>query len=171
MAVVTPTTPGPYTGAFPSGLINPDWQNVSPRVALAYKLPFKKSTLFRAGYGIYYLGQSYIPFATQLANQPPFATSFGANTTIEQPLTLGQGFVVATPSEITNNFAVARNYKTPNAQTWNANIQRDLGGGFFLELGYLATKGTDLGVNIVPDQQPPGSVGRRKQRGNALALT
>ena len=50
---------------FPSGLINPDYNNFSPRLALAWKLTqFKKSTVFRAAYGIYYNGQPYIQFAT-----------------------------------------------------------------------------------------------------------
>ncbi len=170
VAIVTPNIPGPYTGAFPSGLINPDWNNFSPRLALAYKVPTKKSTLIRAGYGIYYQGQAYNPFANSLANQPPFATSLSANTSVEQPLTIAQGFAVATPSEITNNFAVARNYRTPYAGTWNATIQRDLGRGFFVELGYLGTKGTGLDVRIVPNQQPPGSVVQTTQVGRALAF-
>ncbi|HZS56381.1 MAG TPA: TonB-dependent receptor [Bryobacteraceae bacterium] len=171
VAVATPSMPGPYGGTFPSGLVDRDWNNFSPRIGLAYKFPTKKSTLFRGGYGIYYLGQSYIPFGNLLANQPPFATSSIANTNVEQPLTLTQGFLVATPKEITNNFAVARNYRTPYAGTWNGTIQRDLGGGFFIEIGYMGTKGTGLDVRIVPNQQPPGSVAQRTQVGNALAFT
>jgi len=75
VAVLTPSQPGPYTGAFGSGLINSDYRNWSPRVALAWKIPgIKRSTIFRAGYGIYYNGQAYIQFSPQLAQQPPFAT-------------------------------------------------------------------------------------------------
>ncbi len=166
VTLITPATPG-----VPSGLINPDWNNFSPRLALAYKLPFKKSTLFRAGYGIYYNGQAYIPFGNTLANQPPFAVSEAANSTITQPLTLAQGFLVASPRDITNSFAVATNYRTPYAGTWNASLQRDLGRGFFMEIGYLGTKGTGLDVRIVPNQPPPGSVIQRTQLGNALAFT
>jgi len=33
-----------------------------------------------------------------------------------------------------------RFYRTPYAQTWNATVQHDLGSGFFMEVGYLATK-------------------------------
>lgn len=177
VAVVTPSTPGPYTGAFPTGLINPDWNNFSPRLALAYKLPYKKSTLFRAGYGIYYNGQAYIQFGNLLSNQSAAgAVTESVNTslvpgTLVPTLMIGQGFNVVTPGEITQTFAVARNYRTPYAGTWNANIQRDLGGGFFVEVGYLATKGTGLDVRIVPNQPPPGSVVQRTQLGNALAFT
>jgi hypothetical protein len=161
----------PGENGVPSGLIKSDWNNFSPRLALAYKLPFKKSTLFRAGYGIYYNGQAYIPFGNLLANQPPFATSNSVNTSVAEVLTLAQGFLVATPRDITNTFAVARDYRTPYAGTWNASLQRDLGGGFFIEVGYLGTKGTGLDVRIVPNQQPPGSVITRNQLGNALAFT
>jgi hypothetical protein len=66
---------------------------------------------------------------------------------------------------------VARNYRTPYAGTWNANIQRDLGGGFFMEVGYLGTKGTGLDVRIVPNQPAPGSVVQRTQLGRALAFS
>lgn len=175
--VVTPNTPGPYSGAFPSGLINRDWNNFSPRLAIAYKLPFKKSTLLRAGYGIYYNGQSYIQFGNLLSNQSAAgAITQSVNTslvpgTLVPALMINQGFLLATPGQITQTFAVARNYRTPYAGTWNANVQRDLGGGFFIELGYLATKGTGLDVRIVPNQQAPGSLLQRAQLGKALAFT
>jgi hypothetical protein len=127
VAVVTPIQAGPYTGAFPSGLINPDYENWSPRVALAWKIPgIKRSTIFRAGYGIYYNGQAYVQFASQLAQQPPFATSNSVNTSPAEVLTLQQGFLTTTPRDITNTFAVDRNYRTPYAGTWNATLQHEL---------------------------------------------
>jgi trimeric autotransporter adhesin len=145
VAVVTPETPGLYTGAFPSGLINPDWNNFSPRLALAWKVPwFKRSTIVRAGYGIYYNGQAYVQFTTLLAEQPPFATSRSINTSVQFPVTLATGLEDTTPHDITNNFAVARNYRTPYAGTWNMTIQHDFAGGFFAEIGYMGTKGTGL---------------------------
>ncbi|MBV8708974.1 MAG: hypothetical protein JO028_17415, partial [Acidobacteriaceae bacterium] len=174
VAVVTPSTTGPYSGAFPAGLIDGDHNNWSPRLALAWKVPSKRSTIVRAGYGIYYNEQAYVQFTNILAQQPPFATSNSVNTSPANVLTLDRGFATTTPRDITNNFAVARDYRTPYAGTWNASVQRDLPGGFFAEIGYLGTKGTRLDVRTLPNQQPPGAAlvtAARNQLGDAVGFT
>ncbi|MGA2588574.1 MAG: carboxypeptidase-like regulatory domain-containing protein [Bryobacteraceae bacterium] len=171
VAVVTPGSVGPYSGAFPSGLINPDYRNLSPRVGLAWKVPFfKRSTIVRAGYGVYYAGQSYVPFALKLAEQPPFAVSYNVNTSSQNVLTLEKGFVAVSEQDITNTFAVDRYYRTPYAQTWNLSIQHDLGKGFFTEVGYLGTKGTRLDVLTAPNQGPPGTGQPQYQVGTATGF-
>ena len=162
---------GPYTGQFPAGLINPDYRNFSPRVALAWKVPhFKRSTIVRIGYGIYYNGQSYIPFGIRLSQQPPFATSESVNSNPANPLTLASGFVSVSPNDITNTFAVNRDYRTPYAQTWSVTVQQELPKNFFIELGYLGTKGTGLDVQILPNE---GAANFRQttQVGNAVGFT
>ncbi|MGC2658617.1 MAG: TonB-dependent receptor, partial [Bryobacteraceae bacterium] len=171
---VTPGIAGPYSGVFPNGLINPDKRDFSPRVGLAWKLPwFKNSTVLRAGYGIYYDGQAYIQFTSLLAQQPPFAQSFNLNTSPADVLTLNSGFSGVTPSDITNTFAVDRSYHVPYSQSWNLTIQHDFTRGFFVEVGYLGNKGTDLDVRFVPNQGPPGSPSdlSRTQLGNATGFT
>ena len=171
VAVVTPGAIGPYSGAFPAGLINPDYNNFSPRLGLAWKVPrIKRSTIVRAGYGIYYNGQAYIPFGLRLAQQPPFAVSNSANTSSQDPLTVATGFLAVSPQDITNTYAIDRNYRTPYAQTWNVSVQHDLGKGFFAELGYLGTKGTRLDVQTLPNEGP-GGLGNRHQLGNAVGFT
>lgn len=156
---VTPGTSGPYSGGFPFGLIDPDFNNFSPRVGLAWKVPhFKQSTIVRAGYGAYYNGQAYSELAFKLAQQPPFAVSNNLNTSLTNPLTLADGFVSTAPGDVTNTFAVDRHYRTPYAQTWSLTIQRELGSGFFIEAGYLGTKGTRLDALTVPNQGPPGAL-------------
>ncbi len=174
-AVVTPGQSGPYTGAFPAGLINPDLNNFSPRLGLAWKVPrFKRSTLVRAGYGIYYNGQGYIGLGSRLAQQPPFAVSNNVNTSAANLLTLAEGFVTTTAADITNTYAVDRNYRTPYAQSWNFSIQHELSRGFFVELGYQGTKGTRLDILTVPNEGPSSTGltgGRTIQAGNIAGYT
>ncbi len=159
VAVVTPGAVGPYSGQYPSGLIEPDYKNFSPRVGIAWKVPHQaKSTLIRAGYGIYYNGQAYFNFPSRLAQQPPFATSSSVSTSLQNVLTLAEGFTSVQTDAITNTYAVEKNYRTPYAQTWTASIQRDLGKGFFMNATYIGTKGTRLDVQIVPNQGPPGTL-------------
>ncbi len=172
VAPVTPDAVGPYTGAFPAGLINPDYNNFGPRVGLAWKAPWgKQSTIIRIGYGLYYNGQAYIPFATQLNQQPPFAVSANAFSTLNNSLTLATGFLPVTEGKVTNTYAVDKNFRTPYAQTWNFTVQKELPKGFFVDVGYVGTKGTDLALQTVPNQGPSLSASERLLLGNALGYT
>jgi hypothetical protein len=175
VSLVTPTTIGAYTGVYPVGLIDSDHKNFAPRVALAWKLPWtKRSTVVRAGYGIYYNEQVYVNLVQQLAQQPPFAVSNAVNTSTNAVLTLDKGFLTTAPDFITNTFAVNRHYPTPYAGTWNASIQHDFAGGFFIELAYAGTKGTHLEERILPNEGPPGTAATRNQTtqlGNAVGFT
>lgn len=156
-------------------VMRPDRNNFSPRVAIAYKLPwFKRSNVFRAGYGIYYNGQAYIQFGNLLAKQPPFAVSNNVNTSTTHVLTLADGLLATSPTQVTNTFAVDPNYRTPYAGTWNASLQSDWGKGYFTEIGYTGTKGTRLDVRTLPNQAPPGSslsLSQQAQLGNATGFT
>jgi outer membrane receptor protein involved in Fe transport len=152
VSVVTPENPlGPYSGAFPAGMIEPDYKDFSPRTALAWKVPHqKKSLLVRMGYGIYYNGQAYYSFPAKLAAQPPFATTLSATSTLNNPLIIADGFLPVAEAGISNTYAVNKDYRTPYAQNWNVTIQKELGRGFFVDGTYLGTKGTDLDLQFAP---------------------
>jgi hypothetical protein len=160
VAVVTPESNiGPYSGAFPGGLINRDYNNFGPRVGIAWNVPgLKRSTIVRAGYGIYYNGQAYNQFALRLAQQPPFATSNNIVSSIDGRLTIADGFLGAIPGKnLFNTYAVNRYYATPYAQTWNFSIQHNLSHGMFVEGTYTGTKGTNLDVYLSPNSALPGT--------------
>ena len=157
VAVVTPGATGPYSGVFPRSLINSDRNNLAPRVAIAWRPWAKRSLRVRAGYGVYFNGSVYNSAVSRLAQQPPFANSATINTSLANPLTMQNGFVSAVPTDITNTYAIFRQYMVGYAQTWNFNVQHDLPGAFVMEAGYLGTKGTRLDIQRVPNSAPPGS--------------
>jgi hypothetical protein len=166
---------GPYSGAFPAALINPDRNNFAPRVALSWKPTERSQTTFRMGYGIYYNQGVYNQFASRLAAQPPFANSNTVNATAELPLTLATGLTVTPVNKtITNTFAVDRNYRDAYAQAWNFSVQHNLPRGLVMEFGYNGTKGTRLDIQRLPNRAPPGSpltAEDRRQIGNAVGFT
>jgi hypothetical protein len=151
----TVITPG--MAGVPSGTINTDYNNFGPRFGLAWKVPKgKQSTIVRAGYGLYYNGQAYNVLVRNLDQQPPFATANNVNASLGNPLAITTAFLATSQTNLTNTYAVDRNYRTPYAQTWNVSIQHDLPKGFFVETGYVGTKGTGLDVLTVPFQGPEG---------------
>src|SRR5439155_16387729 len=130
---------GPYTGAFPPGLLNTDVNNVGPRLAVAYRVA--TATTLRGGYSVTYNSGSYATIANQLVAQPPFADTETVSGTTTGPLTLAEALLSST-STTTNNFGVDRDYALGTIQTWNATISRDLSKNWTAVAGYTGTKGT-----------------------------
>jgi trimeric autotransporter adhesin len=154
-AVVTPGQTGPYTGAFPAGLVNPDWNNVGPRLGVAYRLA--RNTILRGGYSITYNSGSYASIARQLVGQPPYAQAETNVGTLADPLTLENGLVDVT-STTTNNYGVDKNYGLGMIQTWNATFSRQFWRNWILIAGYTGTKGTSLDLLRAPNRNPDGTL-------------
>jgi hypothetical protein len=155
---VSPVLPGqigPYHGVFPRSLVKPDRNNFSPRIGLAWRLT--NQTVLRAGYGVTYNGSAYATIAAQLANQPPFSQTQTNIYSSVLPLTLQNGFLADAPAAVTNNYAIAPNYRVGYAQIWNLDFQRDLGkSGLVLNLDYTGTKGTRLDIIEAPNRTATG---------------
>jgi trimeric autotransporter adhesin len=149
---------GPYSGAFPNSLIEPDRHDFAPRGGLAWKPSAKHSTVVRLGYGIYYNPTALNQLATELSEQPPFAVTERLTTSATDVLTIQNGLATApTKTTIANTYAVQKNYQVGYAQSWSVSVQQNLSRSFFFELNYLGTKGTDLDTQTVPNRAALGS--------------
>ncbi|MEO6237768.1 MAG: TonB-dependent receptor [Vicinamibacterales bacterium] len=144
---------GPFTGAFPDGLLNPDRNNLAPRIGAAWRI--KPGTILRGGYGISFNSGSYSTIARQLATQPPFSTSGTAIGTALTPLLLTSAFASAT-SGITNTYGVDKDYALGRVQTWNADLSRDLNQAWNVGAGYTRTTGSSLDLVRAPNRGPSG---------------
>ncbi len=125
--------------------------NFGPRVGLAFRL--RDTFSLRAGYGLTWIEQAGLttPFTTpffpflQTAGQrsvdninAAFTLSRGPSTQVVEPTPdsgLGQGV-----------FAVEREQKSGYTQQWNFSLQRTYGSHWSMEMGYLGSKLTNLGV-------------------------
>ncbi len=152
-APVQPGQTGPFNGQFPFGLVNPDRNNLAPRIGIAWKP--RNKTIVRAGYGVTYNTGAYASFVQQLAYQPPFSVTQTNVNSPATPLSLQAGFPQQ-DSTVTNNFGIDRDYRLGYVQTWNLNIQQELAGGMVLNIGYTGTKGAALDVVRAPNRGPAG---------------
>jgi hypothetical protein len=150
VAPVLPGQSGPFTGRFPSTLINPVRNNLAPRVGIAWKAA--ADTVVRAGYGINYNTTAYDTMAQQLAFQPPFSFTETNVVSPALPLSLQNGFPAPAPATITNTYGVNRDYRLAYVQIWNLDVQPEFGANLVLNLDYTGTKGTRLDIVDAPNQ-------------------
>ncbi len=71
--------------------------------------------------------------------------------------------------------AVPLHWVSPTTQQWNFSLQRQLGGNWVLELGYVGTKGTRLRATFDPDQpalaSPSNPITLTAQNGTQYTIT
>jgi len=153
----TVVTAGESGTGLPSSLVRPERDAFSPRFGIAWRPSQNKSLIFRGGYSIFYSGSPYQTIVSQLASQPPFAKTATLTTSPEDQLTLENGFAASPSETVTNTYAINPDYRIAYAQTWSFAIQNTLPHGLLVELEYIGTKGTNLGVVEEPNEAPPGS--------------
>ena len=155
-ASVTPILPngvGPFTGKYPGTLIYPDRNNVSPRIGFAWRA--HRDTVVRGGFGINFANGQYVKFVQDLAFQPPFADVQTNEATAPGTYTLANGFP---QPQTTANYAVNKNFRLPYVQVYNFDVQRTLGKGIVLNVGYNGAKGTKLDVVTAPGRNSTTSL-------------
>ncbi|MBZ5625222.1 MAG: TonB-dependent receptor [Acidobacteriia bacterium] len=140
--------PNPPSLVHVDSATNPHRLNFAPRVGLAYQLPglfhSVRSTVFRAGYGIFYnpeiAVESYDLVLNSLLNAVNETQGDRAPV-----LTTRDGFPKTSATGFPSYFGVDPNAPPTYVQQWTASIQHELPGRTLLELAYVGSKGTHLG--------------------------
>ncbi|MBX7221498.1 MAG: TonB-dependent receptor [Blastocatellia bacterium] len=125
--------------------------NFAPRLGLAYRIGEK--TAVRAGYGMTWIEQSGIttPFTIP---QFPFIQTVAERSldNLRPAFVLAQGPTV-TPLALTPDaglgqgvFGVERNLGSGSVQQWNLTLQREIFSGLVVEVAYVGSKITHLGI-------------------------
>ncbi len=147
--------------------------NFAPRVSYAWDIFGNQKTVIRSGYGIYYQRVSNqsllqtaggLPFNEAISAAPfsvtpqnPFpsilpSSAFPLSTDQVVPALIGFNGTTGAPIFQSASggplsgffFFPIRSFRPPYAQQWNFNVQRDLGKGWLLEVGYVGTRGSHL---------------------------
>ncbi|HSE30221.1 MAG TPA: TonB-dependent receptor [Pyrinomonadaceae bacterium] len=115
--------------------------NFQPRVGIAWD-PFKDGkTSVRAAYAIL-TDQPTTNVVTPLASNPPLARPLTVSGAI--PLSVAEN--VATAAGLAPN-NVDPNFNNAYIQSWNVNVQREVGQDLAVTVGYFGSKGTHLRIS------------------------
>lgn len=162
------------------------WQgernNFLPRVGFAWQM--NNLTVLRGGVGLFMdtLGANRsLPFQNGFTAISPVITSVDNGLTyaasIANPFPTGLAPAVTTPADLTTDLGRTLTFYpqkrvVPYGSRWTFNLQRQLKGGFLLELGYAGNRGTRLqmnrDVNATPGQYLSTAVERDQARITAL---
>jgi hypothetical protein len=149
---------GPYSGKFPSALVNSDFNKFSPRLGLAYRPGTKRRTVIRSGFSLFYDNSIYNRIPGRLTAQPPFAQTSTFITAADNILNLQDPFTGPANVTVTNTYAVDKNLRTPYATTWSLSLEHELPGSLVASATYLGTKGTHLDVALWPNRLTSGTL-------------
>ncbi len=118
-------------------------KNFQPRVGFAWDLFHNGNTVLRGGYA-YQVDQPISGLATPLTSNPLLALpiSVGAKTSLA---TLGTSFDPTKAANVAPSL-IDPNFKNADVQSWNLNIQQQVGHNLGLMVGYFGSKGTHLEI-------------------------
>jgi Carboxypeptidase regulatory-like domain/TonB dependent receptor len=148
------------------GNISTNFHNLAPRFGLAYLL--NPHTVIRAAYGRSFdLGYAGAVFGDTVTQNPPvletqqlqpsipsatvFPGGLAAGPPPPPPLVYSAPGQFMLPNDVVAN-VVPSHQRLPTIDAWNFTVQHELNSTMFLELGYVANKGT----HVFP---PPSSTG------------
>ncbi|HWF10291.1 MAG TPA: carboxypeptidase regulatory-like domain-containing protein [Bryobacteraceae bacterium] len=155
---VGPNSPNPDLG-----LYNNYWKDFGPTIGIAWNIPWLKNTVFRAGYGINYIGNVDFLTVNTGSGAFPGQTLIPANpvsgfTTLSQIGTAGivpvptGGTLPLAPIPVnahsnTTVYGYDDNLRTPYIQSFNATLQKQVTSTISVDVNYIGNKGSRLYVN------------------------
>jgi hypothetical protein len=125
-----------------ASIVDPDYKNFAPRVGLAYQIT--KSTVFRAGGGIYYSTDNANELQFEIVGAPFYSSQTLTSNTTTPTLSLNNLFPAAGVGASFNPFTLNLRNRTPYVSQWTADIQHTFGSNNFVEIGYTGNAGRKL---------------------------
>jgi hypothetical protein len=120
--------------------------NYEPRLGFAYDVLGKGKTTLRGGFS-FMVDQPIISVVTGLTTNPPLSNPLNIAATTAQPtIPIGGAFASAALSGLAPS-SVNPNFKNGYIESYNLNVQQDLGHGTALQVGYIGSQGRHLRLN------------------------
>jgi hypothetical protein len=133
----------------PRSLVFADYTNFAPRLGFAWRVLGSQKTVLRGGWGIFYTGHLLNPIRTSLMTGFPFSANETYSRLATEPalLTLANPFPEQRRAEggVTTSNGYDLHAPTGYVQSFNLTVERDLGEGAAIEIGYVGSRGAHLG--------------------------
>jgi hypothetical protein len=142
---------------YPDSLVRPNYHEFQPRIGLAWRPFTQRSTVVRAGYGLYYNTSVYQPLANQMAQQSPLSYSVTQANSLSNPYTLANAFLTPAITSTPQTYAVDPNFRIGYLHYWQASVQQNLASSIVLTLTYQGDVGTHQLQEFLPNTFPSGS--------------
>ena len=128
------------------GIVNPDRNNLAPRVGFAWRPSWLPNTVVRGGGGTYYATDNFneLQFLTQGS---PFYSSRSNTPSATTPVSIFNPFggtSNAFPPANANIFTLGRNNRTSYINQWGLSVQQAFGEDLLIELEYAGGSGQKL---------------------------
>ena len=146
---------------YPNSLLRPDYHEFQPRIGIAWRPFGQRSTVVRAGYGVYYNTSVYQPLANQMAQQAPLSYSVTQPNSVctlpcNPPLTIAS-FPTQASGVTQQTYAIDPNFHIGYLHYWQASVQQNLASSLVLTLTYQGNKGTHQLQEFLPNTCPGGT--------------
>jgi hypothetical protein len=145
---------GAFSGSFPRALIDKDTNNISPRLAAAWRGPAQFQ--LRGSWEIQYNDSTYSGIARRLAQQPPFATTGTNIGGLSRALLIESALTGININETRNDYGIDRDYVVGTANQAVIGVQRPLFRTFQVAAQYGHTIGSNLEIVRAPNRDADG---------------
>jgi hypothetical protein len=133
----------------PRSLVKPYYKGFAPRLGFAWRV--RDGLVLRGGYGIFYAGQLLNDVRNGLDNTFPMVLSYTYSRLASDPnsLNLANPWNPERAAQTGSLGATVTGYKFDPPmgylQSYNLTVEKDVGRGVAVELGFVGSKGTHLG--------------------------
>jgi hypothetical protein len=142
---------------YPQTLVYFSKKDFAPRFGFAWRPIGGNATVVRGGYGIFYGGNIQNGVRTSLADVFPFVITQQQTASGNNPLNMTWSNPFPNPTLVSNigSFTLFGYELHPPAQyvqSWNFTLERQMGFSSAIELSYVGSKGTHLGMQVELNQ-------------------
>jgi len=141
------------SGLVRNGIVNPDWNNVAPRIGFAWSPSFLSNTVVRGGGGTFYATDNWNELQF-LVSAPAFYSTqtLVTNPNPAAPVYPETGayhysdlYPVASPvGGVSAPFSVDKYNRSPYVNGWNLDVQHTFASNWLIDVGYIGNVGQKL---------------------------